>query len=140
MLTVTDTFINYLATELAGQVPLKWVHASAEDVDSNVPSYNALNITVVGLDQQGSSEFVLVSLDLIGSNERTVYGWARLVTDKLLEFQYTPEMVFEPDPANPTATNRMVFWEPDDAKFNMIRAEDRYVHMNATLELQHVRQ
>jgi hypothetical protein len=139
MLSLVDTFIEYLATELEDAPPVHWVRVS-DDENSNRPQMNYLNITVLGFTMRGQIEEALVSLDLIGSDERTVLALAKTVRDKLLERQYTPEWIFDLDPSSPTATGKCVEWEQDKVNFSVIVTDTHYVHLNATFPICHARQ
>lgn len=139
MISATDSFIKYLSTELAGTPPVHWVRVTSSDAASGELQMDALNVTILAADESGSIEEILVSLDLVGSDERTVMTWAKLVREVLLARQYTPEFVYEPDPSSPTATGRLVEWRGNDCGFRVASASQRYFHMNATLPIRHSR-
>jgi hypothetical protein len=139
MLSATDSFIQYLSTGLASNPPVAWVRQTADDPTSNELKLDTLNVAVLGFQQSGSLELPLVSLDIIGSDQRQVYDWARRVRNLLLEQQYAPELDYEANPAAPVATGRMVFWDRDDVDFKVVRNGSRTVHLNATFQLSHAR-
>ena len=139
MLTVVDSFIEYLAYELNDVPQVNWVRVSSDE-NSNRPQIGYLNITVLGFLQAGQMEEALVSLDLIGSDEREVFNWAKRVRDKLLERQYTPELDYSQSPTSPRPTGKMVEWNGDKVDFKVLVTDVNYVHLVATLPLRHARQ
>jgi hypothetical protein len=140
MLTVIDSFVKFLSAELAGSPQVYWQRVSATSEDSHLLKDDALNICVLAVMEKGSEEEVLVSLDLVGSDERTVWQWAKAVRDKLLERQYTPELNYATNPTAPVATGRMVKWDRDDVRFETIISDLHYMHLNATFPICHVRE
>lgn len=140
MLSATDSFIEYLNTGLAGTPPIAWLRASTDDAASAQLQMDTLNVSVLGYYQHGRLEMPLVSLDLIGSDERTVMRWTKTLRDLLIEQQYIPEIDYETDPLNPTPVGHSVYWDAADIDFRIVQSGSRYVHMNATFELFHVRQ
>ena len=139
MQTVVDSFVEYLATELADAPPVHWVRVSPDE-DSNRPKVGYLNITVLGFLQNGQMEEALVSLDLIGTDERATFVWAKAVRDKLLERQYTAELDYAANPSSPVDTGKMVEWRGNDIDFRVLVTDVHYVHLNATFPLRHARQ
>jgi hypothetical protein len=139
VLSAVDSFIQWLSTELAGDPPVHWVRVSPLD-SSNIPKLGYLNVAVLGFLQNGSLEEALVSLDLIGSDERTVIAWAQKVRDKLIERQYTPELVYAVTPATPTPTGKTIAWEGAKVDFKIVGTSDNFVHLNATFPICHARQ
>lgn len=139
MLTATDSFINYLNTELASNPPVKWVRRSSSREDSAQFQENALNVSLLDVSIEGSEEELLVSLDILASDERAAFDWVKRIRDVLEDKQYTPELDFAANPAAPVALNRYVSWDRDDLSFQTVRRSERLVHINATFTICHVR-
>ena len=140
MISALDSFIQYLSTKLASNPSVKWVRVTSVDPTSGELQMDSLNVSVLGFREEGSSELPLVSLDILGSDERQVHGWAKRVRDVLLEQQYTPELDYETNPAAPVATGRVVSWDGRAVVFTTVRTASRTIHINATFPLLHVRQ
>lgn len=138
MLSATDSFIQYLSAGLS--VPVYFVRASADDATSSVLKMDALNVSILRISEISTPEDILVSLDLLGTDLRMALGQAKTLRDKLIEQQYTPELDFESDPVNGTpVAGHYVYWEGRYVEFHIIRNEPRYVHLNCTFKLHHVR-
>lgn len=140
MISATDSFIQYLNSQLAGNPPVAWIRPTATDPTSGELKMDTLNVSVLAFTERGSGESALVSLDIIGSDQRQVFGWARRVRDLLIEQQYTPELDYESNPASPAALGRLVSWDGREVDFQVVRVSSRMVHLNATFQLFHVRQ
>lgn len=140
MLSATDSFIQYLSTGLAGSVPVAWNRATSTDPATSEFQMGALNVSILGYYQSGRLEMPLVSLDLIGSDERTVLRQAKLVRDLLLDQQYIPEIDYDTVPATPSAVGHCVYWNAAEIDFKIISSSARSIHLNATFEILHVRQ
>ncbi len=140
MLLATDTFIEYLAENLGG-IPVHWRHQTPNDENADSFKQGALNVKVLGYFQDGSLEYALVSLDLLGSDERTVLGQLTAVRDLLIQEQVTPEYDYA-NPDNPFPTGLAVSWDGDTVRFLNVRTPQgtRYVHFNATFPLTHARE
>lgn len=140
MLTATDSFVEYLAANVTS-VPIHWRRQTAIDENATLPRMDALNVQFLGFFEEGSSEFCLVSLDLLGVEERTVLAQLKEVRDVLLAAQITPELDYT-NPSLPAATGRAVSWEGREIRFLNVRVPKgaRYVHYNATFPLLHVRE
>lgn len=139
MIAATDSFIQYLHDGLAGNPPVAWLHTSSDDPNTSVFQVNALNVSVLSVLQDASLEQPLISLDLIGSDERTVMGWARRVRNLLFEQQYTPEYDYAANPSAPVSTGWNVFWKPQYIQFAVVQTSTQLVHVNATFPITHVR-
>lgn len=139
MQSAVDSFIQYMSTELAQNPAVSYVRASAAEPTSADLRMDALNISALGFYEIGSSEYALVSLDLLGSEEREVMAWTKRVRDLLLERQYTPELDYELDPEAPPSTGRFVSWSAGDIKFGVVAKSARVLHVNATFQILHVR-
>lgn len=137
MINLTDSFIQYLVTKLGSSPTVHWVRSQPNDETADQLQLNALNITVLGSLRRGSVEESLVSLDVIGTDERQVLAWVKTVQDVLEETQYTPEYAYT-DPAAPAATGRMVSWDKD-VSFRLIGKSPYVVQYNATLPICHAR-
>jgi hypothetical protein len=140
MISATDSFIQYLASNLAGAPPVAWIRQTATDPTSNDMKIDTLNVTVLGFQEEGSMERPLVSLDIIATDQRQAFVWAKAIRDLLNSQQYTPELDYAANPAAPVATGRSVFWDRDDINFHVVRNAPRTVHLNATFQLSHARQ
>lgn len=140
MISLTDSFIQYLSANLSAP-PVAYVRATENDPTSSDLQMNTLNVSILSFQEDGSSETALISLDIVGSDERTVFDWAKAVRDLLLSVQYTPELDFEASPGSPASTGRMVSWDARSISFHLVRKTvDRNVHLNATFPISHVRQ
>jgi hypothetical protein len=150
VVTALDSFIEYLAAELSGIVPIHWVRHWPEDESAGVFQRNALNVMLLGAQQNGSMEELMVSLDLVGSDARTTHAWADSIRDLLIERQFCPERNYSPNPASPVPLNKMVSWEGNDVAFNLVSArpwrkqeatgtEGSDVHLNCTIQICHSR-
>lgn len=140
MISATDSFIAYLNTNLGGTPPVKFVRVTTDTPASNDLDMNTLNVSVLDFAESGSVENPMVSLDLIGSDERQVLDWAKRVRDVLIQEQHAPELDYEANPAAPVATGRHVFWDGLAVRFQIIRRSLSTVHVNATFNISHVRQ
>jgi hypothetical protein len=140
MISATDSFAQYLSTELTATLPVNWVRRTAGDPTAHLLKQNALNFSVLTFMQVGSEERILVSLDILGEDERQVLDWAKVVRDKLIEQQYTSELDYEASPASPVPIGRLVAWDGRDISFDIVRSDEHEVHLNATFSICHVRQ
>jgi hypothetical protein len=140
MISATDSFVQYLSVGLANNPAVKWVRRSANDPTSHLLKHNTLNFSALQYMQIGSKEEILVSLDLIGDDERQVVDWAKLVRDKLIEQQYTSELDYEANPASPVTLGRFVEWDGRAITFDIVTSDANSVHLNATFSICHVRQ
>jgi hypothetical protein len=131
MLSLTDTFIQFLATELANEPPVHWVRYVADDNTSGVLQINALNVGVLQDSLDGHSREALVSLDILGTDERQVRGWVQKVLEVLLN-GYTPELNYAAIP--PGATGLQVMWDGRDIAFKAVIGGP-YLHVNATFPI-----
>src|SRR5512133_3951443 len=138
MVTLIDTFVQYLATELAGTPPVHWVRTTPTDEHAGEQRHNALNVEVLGFFEKGSMEEALISLDLIGQDERQIYAWAQGIRNKLLECQYTPEYSYA-DPAHPVSQGKLVSWDGRSISFQTVISDQYYLHLNATFPIRHAR-
>lgn len=137
MLTIADSFIEYLQLEL-DSLPVHWVRVSAEE-NSNRQQMNAVNVTVLDFTERGSMEEALISLDILGDDERIVWGWAKAVRDVLRSRQYTPEIDYATTPASPKVSGQMVEWDGNKVKFTVVAADTGYFHLNSTIPILHAR-
>lgn len=137
MLSLSDSFIEYLAASVTA-LPVHWVRVTADD-GSHLLKTGHLNVAILAVLQNGSLEEALVSLDIIGTDERESYVWAEAVIDTLRDPQYTPELNYSPDPASPTPTGKLVHWEADRIRFQVVEAAPLYLHLNATFPICHAR-
>lgn len=141
MISASDSFIQYLNVALGGDPPVAWIRATSLDPTSSDMQMDALNVSILTFSEKGTPEDVLVSLDLIGSDERMVLGWTKTLRTLLMEQQYTPELDYEANGgASPVATGYMVSWHARDIDFQIVRSQARYVHVNATFPITHVRE
>lgn len=140
MLTATDSFIQYLATNLS-PIPVYWWRQSDFTEHAGFLKQDALNVQVLGFYEDGSGEHCLVSLDLLGSDERVVLGRLQTIRNVLTNEQFTPELDFT-DPDNPVATGRDISWAASQINFLNVRTPQgaTYVHYNATFPLLHTRE
>jgi hypothetical protein len=140
MKAMLDSFVTYLSTELAGVLPVAYLQASSEMPESERPNLNTLNVRVLAPSATiGHLEEALLSLDIVGQNERQVLGWVATVQDILRSRLYTPEYQYEPDSSNPVATGVNVFWDMGDVDFEVAGSSPSLVQMTCTLPIRHVR-
>lgn len=140
MLTATDSFIQYLASELTPFEVFWWRRGDIEG-HAGFLKQDALNVQVLGFWEDGSVEMCLVSLDLLAKTERTALTNLKKVRDALIQAQYVPERDFT-DPAAPVFTGRNISWDARKVKFISVRtpAGARYAHYNATFPLIYTRE
>ena len=140
MLTASDSFLEYLAFELP-DIPVYWWRQSAYDEHAGLLKQNALNFQILGFFESGSAEYCLASLDLLGTDERTVLTQLQTVRDLLIATQFTPEYDYT-NPDNPAPTGRMISWEVKKVRFLNIRTPNgaRYMHYNCPLPLLYTRE
>ena len=140
MLTATDSFIEYLASNLNDDPTVYWWRQSAGDEHAGLLKQNSLNVTFLGFFQDGSAEYILTSLDLLAADERQAMRWLELVRDLLIAEQVIPELDYAAS-ALPVVPQRAVSWDGDEIQFLSIRTPrgTRYVHYNATFPLLHTR-
>jgi hypothetical protein len=140
MLSATDSFIQYLSDELNGTVPVHWRRQTVVDESAGLLKLNHLNVQGLGFFEDDSLEYCLVSLDLLGDDERTVAAQLKAIRDVLILEQIIPELDYT-IPASPISTGRSVSWEGRAIRFLSVRTPkgQRYVHYNATFPLTHSR-
>jgi hypothetical protein len=142
MILATDTFLSYLAKELAEPanlaIPVHWVRQSPQDENADKLKNKHLNVRFLGFFQDGSIEWCLVSLDLLWDDERTALGHLKKIRDLLLSVQVVPEKDFV---AN-QLTGRAVSWNGRAVRFIPVRTPSgsRYIQYNATFPLMHTRE
>ena len=137
MLSATDTFIEYLSTGLAGVIAVHWVHFDANDATSNLLHEDALNVTILGVQRDGSEILALISLDILGHDERASLTALQATLGLLAQEQTIQELSYADNPASPTpVAGKHVFWEGRDIKFKAIPVEN-YLHYNATFPIRH---
>jgi hypothetical protein len=138
MLTATDSFIDYLQTGLAGSPVVHWVHVDPNDPASNVLQQDALNVTILSGVRDRSIEKALISLDLLGSDERQVMTWLASVLSLLSETQVISEMRYDVTPLTPTpVAGKAVSWDGLNIRFMAIPADAHYLHLNSTFPISH---
>lgn len=135
MTAAIDSFVKYLETELRSVIRVAYLQVTPEFPDAGRTVMDALNVRFLTMVTDAGTDKALVSLDLVGSSQRTVMGWADAARRVLRQTQYTPERVYDPDPVNPVDTGLMVFWDAKDADFELVGASDGYVQMTCTLTL-----
>jgi hypothetical protein len=139
MLTATDSFIEYLAENLV-DIPIHWRRQTASDENAGMLKHGHLNVQGLGFFEDDSLEYCLISLDLLGDDERVVLGQLKTVRDLLVSEQLIPELDYT-IPASPITTGRSVYWDGRNIRFLSVRTPkgQRYVHYNATFPLHHTR-
>lgn len=141
MLSASDSFIEYLASELSAvPVPVFWWRKGDIEGHSGFLKQDALNVTILGFWEDGSEEMCLISLDLLAKDDRLALTNLKEVRDVLLAVQFVPERDFSTTP--PTWTRRNVTWEARKVRFLSVRtpAGARYAHYNATFPLIYTRE
>jgi hypothetical protein len=141
MLTVTDSFIKYLSTGLENNPPVHWRRQDPNDENADMFRHGYLNVKSLGFFEEGSVEHCLISLDLLGSNERVVLAQVQATRDLLLSEQIISEFDYT-IPSIPTDTGRSVSWDAREIRFINVRVPtgQRYVHFNATFPVTHTRE
>lgn len=137
MISATDSFVNYLSTRLDGIVPVVWVRVTPDAVSSLDLQMDALNFSILQFSDHGSMESILVSLDLIGSDERTSLQIAKKIRLVLSDTQYTSELDYEIDPDAPASLGRNVEWQGNEIVFSLIISRPNYFHLNSTFAIRH---
>lgn len=138
MLTAIDSFVKALSSALTGVMTVAFVRQDERDPKSGRLRENQLNVRVLDTKRLGHEEKVLVSLDLIYTNERTAWAMAKAIVDVL----FPRQMITEYDytiPTAPVATGYVVSWSGDDLDFALVGADDKFVHLNSTFHISHVR-
>lgn len=140
MLNVTDTFIEFLAAELIDVVQVYWWRQSAVDEHAGLLKQDALNVQFLGFYEQGSLEYCLTSLDLLGSDERVVLGQLLQLRDVLQQREMAPEYDYTLT-ISPVPTGRQISWDPKRIKFINVRTPKgaTYSHYNCTFPLLYAR-
>lgn len=136
ILSATDTFIKFLSQQLANDPPVHWVRATTSDETSSVLQMNTLNVEVLGWHVDGALREADVSLDLIGSDERTVIRWVGCVQDAL-DVGFVREVDYTTSPV--TTLTGCISWNRDDLSFDVMRSDKAFLHYNALMTLRHVR-
>lgn len=140
MLSAFDSFIRYLADNLL-TVPVHWRRHTPSDENASLLKLNYLNVQNLGFFEDDSLEYCLVSLDLLGDDERVVTGQLKEIRDLLIAEQIIPELDYS-NPGSPLPVNGSVSWEGRRIRFLNVRTPkgSRYVHFNATFPLIHIRE
>jgi hypothetical protein len=139
MLSAIDSFVSMLNTELASAPPIHWVRVSPNEPEANTLKLDHLNFTVLSIDQRGPLEEILISLDLLSSDERQALTWMTTVRNVLIQQQYAKEKTYTPNPASPVETGKNISWDSDDVRFTVVASDETSVHLNATFPLTHAR-
>ena len=135
-----DSFVTYLSTELSGVLPVSYLQALPGTPDSERLVLNRLNVRVLAPSRtMGHLEEALLSLDIVGQDERQVLGWVASVQNLLRSRLYAPEYQYEPDSSNPVATGVNVYWDMGDVDFEVAGSSPSLVQMTCTLPIRHVR-
>ena len=137
MLHATDSLLKYLNATLAGNPPVSWYRVSSQSAATYVYS-TGLNVSILGIFRVGSTEEVLVSLDVIGDDERMVLAWIEDIQDALSSHGYITEYDYSL-PSAPVETGYCVSWECHRVRFDVVGADEHSVHYNATFPITHVR-
>ena len=140
MLNASDSFIEYLATELS-PLPVFWWRKGDIENHAGFLKQDALNVSILGFWEDGSAEMCLISLDLLNSNDRDLLTDLKTLRDALLAVQFVPERDFS-DENNPVYTGRNISWDARKVRFLSVRtpAGARYAHYNATFPLVYTRE
>lgn len=138
MLSMADTFVKYLQANCGSIATVNWVRARPSDANAHILKDDALNVSFLTFPKKNHDESALVSLDVLGSDERTTVGQAERIRDVLCAAQYTPEMTYTPDPSNPVPTGRNIEWS-GNIEFQVLASAHNYVHLNATFTIRRVR-
>ena len=141
MLNATDSFVQYLKRELDGTITVKWRRQTPLDEYADVLEQDALNVKYLGFYEDGSVEYCLASLDILGSDERTVMTKVKAVRDVLMQTQFTAEMDWS-IPTSPVLTGRTISWPANKIRFINVRVPQgaRFVHYNCSFPLIYTRE
>jgi len=137
MNSLVDTLIEYLHTELAGALPVHYTRFSSVDENTNQHQVNAVNVSLLGGERDGSIEAGLMSLDILASDEREGLAWCTHVSDILRSTRFVPE--YDYSTTIPTALGRCIYWATDDIDFTVAGNAQHYVHFSLTLPVTHAR-
>lgn len=141
MLSVTDSLIKYLSIQLYSDPPVHWRRQDPNDENADMFRHGYLNVKSLGFFEEGSIEYCLISLDLLGNDERVVLAQVKTVRDLLLSEQIISELDYT-NPAAPVDTGRSVSWAGRQIRFINVRVPkgQRYVQYNATFPVSHTRE
>lgn len=135
MRQVRDTFIHFLADNLAGQT----VHAvrfDRDNRDSQMHQIGAINVAFldpkVNIRQESRQG---VAIDLLELNENDALDKAELIARLLQSTAYIPKMDYS-DPSAPVSTGTCVSWD-GEVSFSSVGSE-RYFHLTTLVTLQYV--
>jgi hypothetical protein len=135
MRNVTDSLALFLHQELGGTPTVHRMSSTPDDPDSCVFQHDAVNVKGLGYSSADRSiAEVLVSVDIVGSDEDTVADWCFDVNQALLT-EMAPEIEFNDGAVVPTG--RQVFWEQAELTFTHVHTAEGYVHFNLTLPVRH---
>lgn len=132
MQNAIDTLVTYLAAELAGQLGVAYIRLDAANPRAGELQAGKLNVQVLDGGRDWHVGSALVSLDLIGTNERTTWAWAKAVEDVLLSSTSIPEYDYT---GSPTLTGSAVFWNFNDVAFRVIGKNNQFVQLTCTLPI-----
>lgn len=133
--SATDSLVKYLVRELRNDPPVHWVRMAIQDPEAGSFKVGCLNLVVLSARETGSMEDVLVSLDLLGTDERQVAAWAEKVK-RVLSVESIPELDYASTPT-PRALGRNVYWRGDGISFDIIRSGADLFHVNSTFLISH---
>lgn len=136
MNTATDSLVKYLSHTLQ-PLSVHWVRVSDVNEQAAVMKFNAVNVTVLSVTHESNFEHVLLSVDIVGSDERTVAAWSRDVK-RALDVEMIPEMDFASTPGRAMSLGRQVFWSRNDVSFDVVRSGAKTFHLNSTFPITHV--
>lgn len=133
MRATRDTFLHFLYDNL-GPIP---VHPVRKDKDN--PSLNKLaddSVNVQFLTQRHRVHIgeLMVSIDVIHSEELTAVDWTEQVYDLLSSAFYTPKYDYT-NPTSPQGTGTNIYWDPDSVNFIPIDNDPFRMHFNCTMSL-----
>ena len=139
MLSASDSFIEYLADNLS-PFEVFWWRPGDIEAHAGVVKQNAVNVKILGFWGDGNTEMCLISLDVLGPDERTALEHVKDLRDLLIALQTIPERDFS-DPDNPAFTGRSISWDGRRVRFISVRTPSgaRYSHYNATFPLTYTR-
>lgn len=136
MVSAVDSFVTFLSTSLGSPMvlPVKFLRQDARDPNTEQMLVNALNVRALDTGRVGSVESVMVSLDILASNERQGWRWAEAVQQVLAPLMIQ-EYDYETSPATPLPTTRCISWMAEDVVFQLVGSNQHYVQLNLTLDI-----
>lgn len=139
-LSVRDSFCTGLSEMLTAQspaVPFHWVMFDGDDPEQGRLHLNAVNVSFLSDESEGTLDVTLVSVDIIHTKERTALAWQDLLIKNMFrQSGIIKNKDFLADADNPTNLYGNVYWNIRGIRWNYVD-NPNYCHINATFDLWH---